>query len=135
MSKKKTKVRSPLNRGIRKTIKVTWIVLVFFLTIALLSVLFVGGTALGFLASQIQDEPLRDYETMDRALHSYNSTGEAYFGTGEFIGYLQTSVASQPIPFEDISPNVVDALLAAEDSEFYEHIGINVKGLSRAVME
>jgi penicillin-binding protein 1A len=36
-----------------------------------------------------------------------------------------------PIEFEDISPNLVNALVATEDSRFEEHSGIDLRGLMR----
>jgi penicillin-binding protein 1A len=36
-----------------------------------------------------------------------------------------------PVEFEDISPNLVNALVATEDSRFEEHSGIDLRGLMR----
>jgi penicillin-binding protein 1A len=36
-----------------------------------------------------------------------------------------------PVAFEDISPNLVNALVATEDSRFEEHSGIDLRGLMR----
>lgn len=38
-----------------------------------------------------------------------------------------------PILFEDLSPNVVEALIATEDVRYYQHSGIDFRGLARAV--
>lgn len=38
-----------------------------------------------------------------------------------------------PLNFEEIPPAFIDALLASEDSSFFEHNGIDFKGLARAV--
>lgn len=40
-----------------------------------------------------------------------------------------------PIRFEDVPPQFIDALLASEDDAFYQHIGVDFKGLARAVVE
>lgn len=37
-----------------------------------------------------------------------------------------------PLSFEQIPPLFINALLAAEDAEFYEHHGVSIKGLLRA---
>jgi penicillin-binding protein 1A len=41
----------------------------------------------------------------------------------------------RPIGFEQIPPLFVDAILAIEDSRFYEHNGVDIKGLLRAVSQ
>ena len=39
----------------------------------------------------------------------------------------------QWVKFEDISPNLVNAVLATEDHRFFDHSGIDAKGLARAI--
>lgn len=39
------------------------------------------------------------------------------------------------IPYEDISPNVVNAAVATEDSRFYRHCGIDFRGLARVAFK
>ena len=41
---------------------------------------------------------------------------------------------SQPIAYEDIPQNVIDAFLVVEDKEFFTHDGINVRSLVRATL-
>lgn len=38
------------------------------------------------------------------------------------------------VAYKDISPNVINALIATEDARFYDHTGVDIKGLSRAVL-
>lgn len=40
-----------------------------------------------------------------------------------------------PITYDQIPPQFVNALLAAEDSRFFEHMGIDIKGLTRAAVQ
>lgn len=37
------------------------------------------------------------------------------------------------VKFKDISPNVINALIATEDARFYSHSGVDVKALGRAI--
>jgi len=39
----------------------------------------------------------------------------------------------RPVPLEDVSDNFLNALLAAEDSRFYEHQGVDFIGIARAL--
>ena len=40
-----------------------------------------------------------------------------------------------PVGFKDLSDNLVNALIATEDERFYEHSGIDFRGLARAVVK
>ncbi|MDF1762926.1 MAG: penicillin-binding protein 1A [Oleibacter sp.] len=40
-----------------------------------------------------------------------------------------------PITFEQVPPQFINALLASEDDGFFEHSGVDVKGLARAVFQ
>ncbi|STY90057.1 penicillin-binding protein 1A [Moraxella bovis] len=42
---------------------------------------------------------------------------------------------SLPVAYEDIPETMIQAFLAAEDDTFFEHTGISVKGLGRAITE
>ncbi|MDZ7728495.1 MAG: transglycosylase domain-containing protein [Dehalococcoidia bacterium] len=56
---------------------------------------------------------------------------------GEFLGYLPNPDAQllDPVPFEDISPWMVEATIATEDNSFWDHPGVNIRGLVRAAYE
>ena len=41
---------------------------------------------------------------------------------------------SQPVSLDQVPQNVVDAILAVEDNEFFIHKGVNVRGLVRATL-
>jgi len=60
------------------------------------------------------------------------SSSEIYASDGSLMGkyYLKDRINVQ---YAEISPNVIKALVATEDERFYEHSGIDVKSLFRAV--
>ena len=39
----------------------------------------------------------------------------------------------EPVPLEEISPNMVDAIISIEDRDFYEHGGVDPWGIARAM--
>ena len=41
---------------------------------------------------------------------------------------------SQPIAYEDLSPQVIEAFLVVEDKEFFDHDGVNIRSLVRATL-
>lgn len=64
---------------------------------------------------------------------SMMSSSEIYADDGTLMGkfYLKDRIN---IKYQDISPNVVKALIATEDERFYQHSGIDIKSLARAVV-
>lgn len=58
-----------------------------------------------------------------------------YDRTGEILLYdVHQDIKRTVVPFENISPWVKNAAIAIEDTEFYTHHGISVRGLARAVL-
>ncbi len=55
-----------------------------------------------------------------------------YTADNKLIGEFGVERRS-PIRYQDIPPRYIDALLAAEDERFYEHGGVSITGLMRAV--
>jgi 1A family penicillin-binding protein len=55
--------------------------------------------------------------------------------TGEILLYdVHSDARRTVVPFEDISQNIKNATIAIEDLEFYEHKGIKIKAIIRAVI-
>ncbi len=59
---------------------------------------------------------------------------QIYSSDDKLIGQYGNRM-SLPVTFEDIPDNLINAFLAAEDSSFFQHSGISIKGLGRAVTE
>ena len=53
---------------------------------------------------------------------------------GQLISQIGT-IKRDPVKYQDIPSHLVYALLAAEDSRFFEHFGVDILGLARAVKE
>lgn len=63
---------------------------------------------------------------------SIMSASEVYAADGRLMGkYVITDRTN--VPYRDISPNVLNALVATEDERFYKHSGIDGRSLGRAV--
>ncbi len=58
---------------------------------------------------------------------------EIYSSDGVLMGKYYSENRSE-VKYNEISPNVVHALLATEDERFYDHSGIDAKALLRAVL-
>lgn len=64
---------------------------------------------------------------------SMMSSSEVYADDGTLMGkfYLKDRIN---VKYQDISPNVIKALVATEDERFYQHSGIDIKSLTRAIV-
>jgi penicillin-binding protein 1A len=87
--------------------------------ILLFALLSVGG--LGFMPS---------FEELENP-HS-NLATEIYSSDNVLLGSFFQENRSR-VEFEDISPNVINALVATEDVRFYNHSGIDARGLGRVL--
>lgn len=59
---------------------------------------------------------------------------QIYTADNKLIGQYGNKY-SLPIAYEELPPKLIGAFLSAEDSTFYEHTGISIKGLGRALTE
>ena len=59
---------------------------------------------------------------------------QIYSSDNKLIGQYGNRL-SLPVTFEEIPKDLTNAFLAAEDSSFFQHTGISLKGLGRAVTE
>ncbi|MBX3242066.1 MAG: transglycosylase domain-containing protein [Chitinophagaceae bacterium] len=64
---------------------------------------------------------------------SISSASEVYASNGRLMGKY-VIIDRTNVAYKDISPNVVNALIATEDERFYKHSGIDGKSLARAVL-
>jgi penicillin-binding protein 1A len=106
-------------QGLLRTFSVTVVLAVF----------GVLGAGLLFLYTLTRSLPpvssLKDYQ------HSHAT--EVYSDDGKKIGEFTTE-KRYPVQFERIPKHVIQAFLAAEDANFYEHKGIDYNGIFRAFL-
>ena len=107
----------------RKPIKYLW--RAFFIGFGLF-VLLVIGANFGLLGKM---PSLEELENPSASLAS-----EVIASDGTLMGKFYMEDRTN-VEYKDISKNVVDALIAAEDERFYNHSGIDGRALARAVMK
>ncbi len=66
-------------RGLGITYQVFWNLFLIFAIVGFLSLLFVGGTAAGYFASLVKDEPLRSSDEMLADIYDYEETSQVFF--------------------------------------------------------
>ncbi|WP_051237701.1 transglycosylase domain-containing protein [Lacticigenium naphthae] len=118
--------------------------LVFLITkrviIALFILLIIGGalvagTGLGYFVSLVSGRDVPEHAEMVQSVHNISSKSTMYYAGGEEITELRADLKRTPIELEDISPQVLNAVIATEDEYFYEHIGIVPKAIIRALFQ
>lgn len=73
-------------------------------------------------------------EQLQNPINKYAS--QILSSDGEIIGSYATSRDNRIyVPYEEISPNVINALIATEDIRYHDHSGIDFRGLGRAVVK
>ena len=128
------------NKGIiqkkaRITSKVIMRVILFFIILGAISIVTVLGIGVGYFTSLIKDEPIRSYAEMERDIYNYEETSEIYFADNKYIGEIQADLQREEVLLENVSKNIIEAVLATEDQEFYEHNGIVPKAIARAILQ
>lgn len=98
----------------------------FFSAIAIVCLAFVGVVKgwIGYMPN---------IEELQNPINRYAS--QIFTADGKLIGTWSRSENRIFTDYEYISPYVFDALVATEDERFYEHAGIDVKALLRAIVK
>ncbi|GAA0242028.1 transglycosylase domain-containing protein [Metaclostridioides mangenotii] len=97
-------------------------------------VLFVVGAA---SAAGLVFASLRDVQPVTEALldkQTHQSTTIKY-STGENLAIAPNINKRTPVALDQISKNLQNAVISIEDERFYEHNGVDIKGLSRSVLK
>jgi penicillin-binding protein 1A len=99
---------------------------------ALVSTPFILATVLFILISKGILGPMPSFEELENP--EENLAAEVYSEDGVLLGkfYFQNRTWTD---YDEISPYVVDALIATEDIRFYSHSGIDIKGLGRVIVK
>ncbi|MCB0802823.1 MAG: transglycosylase domain-containing protein [Flavobacteriales bacterium] len=102
-----------------------------FWTAVIVPVLFVVLLMYAAANSWAGFPPLPSFEELENP--KSNLASEVYTSDGKILGkyFYQNRVNVQ---FEEISPNLVNALISTEDERFHDHSGIDIRGLARAIL-
>jgi penicillin-binding protein 1C len=98
----------------------------------LFSVLGLGIVLTGVLFIWISKLQLPDFKLFTE--RKIQSSTKIYDRTGQIVLYdLHDNIKRTVIPYEEMGTNIKNATVAIEDSEFYNHNGIRLKSIVRAV--
>ncbi|MFE5319712.1 transglycosylase domain-containing protein [Paenibacillus sp. NPDC056579] len=94
-----------------------------------------GGAAFGYVSALVKEDPVRSKESMVTQVQENAITGFVYFNDDSVIGQLRSEEDRRMAELSEIPQQLLDAVFAIEDNNFYEHHGIDFKGLARAVVQ
>ena len=110
--------------------KIKLLKLTLSLGVLFLALLIIGGL---FFVNWINSIPIPDFETFDE--RKIVQSTKIYDRTGEKLLYdIHNNIKRKVVSYEDISLDIKNATVAIEDSEFYQHKGISVTGIIRALL-
>ena len=110
---------------IRKVVKILWI---FIALISLVCVFIFFSIAKGWIGYM---PPVEDLENPN-----YKFATEVFSEDGKVLGTYSYSKENRVfVGYNDLSPNIINALIATEDVRFAEHSGIDAIALFRAVVK
>ena len=108
------------DKKFKKFLKTLWII---FFSILGFIIIFFTGVYFGLLG------PIPTFEQLENPLDKFSS--ELISADNNVIGKYYYEENRSWVSFNEISPYVVNALIATEDRRFYKHSGIDFKGLAR----
>ncbi len=105
----------------------TWLKRIVLAIVAVGIALFVGGA--GLFAYYVSKAPDLDEEALKDPISS-----EIYDVNGDLFATIGAGENRKYIDYEDIPPQMVDAITATEDARFFDHFGIDIWRLGGAVV-
>ena len=125
MTTKKKKKASAM-KWLPKLVKGLWVVFAVGLVSVILYVFAVKGDWFGMFGGMPSVKALENPEN--------ELASELYSADNQLLGkYFRPNSNRTPATFKDLSPNLVQALMATEDIRFNDHSGIDPKSILRAV--
>ncbi len=96
---------------------------------------FLGANSAYGTFEAVRDEWVPDTRSMELTLPDLSRVSRIYAESGEVLAELHDGRNSEPVPYEAVPETLVHAILAAEDSEFFEHEGIDFSAIFSAAID
>jgi len=90
--------------------------------------MFIGGSIFIAILSKELPDPNKLSE------RQVSESTKIYDKTGDNLLYEIYQTKKNLVEIEDISPQAINATIAVEDKHFYEHRGVDIKGILRAIL-
>ncbi len=96
---------------------------------------FLGVNSAYGIFEEIKEEWVPDTSGMPLALPDLSRVSRIYADSGEVLAELHDGRNSEPVPYDTIPEVMVHAMLAAEDSGFFEHEGVDFSAIASAAID
>jgi membrane peptidoglycan carboxypeptidase len=96
---------------------------------------FLGANSAFGTFEEVADEWVPDTRSMELNLPDLSRVSRVYADSGEVLAELHDGRNSEPIPYSQVPEVMVNAILAAEDSEFFEHEGVDFSAIVSAAID
>ncbi len=96
---------------------------------------FLGANSAYGTFEAVKDEWVPDTRSMELTLPDLSRVSRIYAESGEVLAELHDGRNSEPVPYEAVPETLIHAILAAEDSEFFVHEGIDFSAIMSAAID
>lgn len=96
---------------------------------------FLGANSAYGTFDDVRSEWVPDTRSMELTLPDLSRVSRIYADSGEVLAELHDGRNSEPVAYADVPEPLVFAILAAEDSEFFEHEGIDFQAIISAAID
>ena len=96
---------------------------------------FLGANSAYGTFENLQDEWVPDTRSMELTLPDLSRVSRIYADSGEVLDELHDGRNSEPVPYDQMPEVVVNAMLAAEDADFFKHDGVDFSAVASAALD
>ncbi|HUG32444.1 MAG TPA: transglycosylase domain-containing protein [Acidimicrobiia bacterium] len=96
---------------------------------------FLGANSAYGTFEDVTAEWVPETRSMELNLPDLSRVSRVYADSGEVLAELHNGRNSEPIPYSQVPEVMVHAILAAEDSEFFEHDGVDFSAILSAAID
>ena len=96
---------------------------------------FLGANSAYGTFSELQREWVPDTRSMQLTLPDLSRVSRVYADSGEVLAELHDGRNSEPVAYEDMPQVIIDAILAAEDSLYFLHDGVDFSAVASAAID
>ncbi len=111
----------------KRIIKWIWLSFIAFWLLIILYIIAVSVDSFGLFG------PMPSFKLLENPRN--NLASEVYSADGVLLGKYFLRENRTPVAYEEISPNIINALIATEDVRFEKHSGIDFRSLGRVLFK
>ena len=96
---------------------------------------FLGANSAYGTFEEVKADWVPDTKSMELTLPDLSRVSRIYADSGEVLAELHDGRNSEPVAYKNVPERLVYAILAAEDSQFFEHEGIDFSAIVSAAID